>query len=187
MRLGTYEAGLGRCRSHRLHGFRLSCLGTLRTRQWLRLRVSGCEQLAREDKLLGVCLRCCQHVKPKLLHLRTGLVKSTPAARCSEGLRRGRWPAVWRPIGPRCPTHAPASASCVGDRRIAALGFTANEAPRHRQIEGGMVKPEIAKTTEPKQSTHARDVYELCGGLGEPLLYHIYENFPRKYPISVLA
>jgi len=49
-------------------------------------------------------------------------------------------------------------------------------------IEGGMVKPEIAKTTEPKQSTHARGVYELCGGLGEPTLHHIYENFPRKYP-----
>ena len=45
-----------------------------------------------------------------------------------------------------------------------------------------MVKPEIAKTTEPKQSTHARGVYELCGGLGEPILHHIYENFPRKYP-----
>ena len=49
-------------------------------------------------------------------------------------------------------------------------------------LEGGMVKPEIAKTTEPKQSTHARGVYELCGGLGEPTLHHIYENFPRKYP-----
>ena len=37
-----------------------------------------------------------------------------------------------------------------------------------------MVKPEIAKTTEPKQSTHATGVCELCGGLGEPILYHTF-------------
>ena len=49
-------------------------------------------------------------------------------------------------------------------------------------LEGGMVNPEIAKTTEPKQSTPARGVYELCGGLGEPILYHTYEKFPGKYP-----
>ena len=45
-----------------------------------------------------------------------------------------------------------------------------------------MVIRKNAKPTETKQSTHARDVYELCGGLGEPILHHIYENFPRKYP-----
>ena len=56
------------------------------------------------------------------------------------------------------------------------------QSARLAAVEGGMVKPEIAKTTEPKQSTHARGVYELCGGLGEPILHHIYENFPRKYP-----
>jgi len=39
-----------------------------------------------------------------------------------------------------------------------------------------------AKPTDPKQPTHARGVYELCGGLREPVLHHIYENFPRKYP-----
>ena len=44
-----------------------------------------------------------------------------------------------------------------------------------------------AKPTDPKQPTHARGVYELCGGLREPILHHIYENFPRKYPISVLG
>ena len=45
-----------------------------------------------------------------------------------------------------------------------------------------------AETTEPKQSsTHARGVYELCGGLGEPILYHTYEKFPGKYPNFLLV
>ena len=51
-----------------------------------------------------------------------------------------------------------------------------------KSVRGGYGDPENAKPTEPKQSTHARGVYELCGGLGEPILHHIYENFPRKYP-----
>ena len=49
-------------------------------------------------------------------------------------------------------------------------------------LGGDMVIRKNAKPTEPKQSTHARGVYELCGGLGEPILHHIYEKFPRKYP-----
>ena len=52
----------------------------------------------------------------------------------------------------------------------------------HAAVGGDMVIRKNAKPTEPKQSTHARGVYELCGGLGEPILHHIYENFPRKYP-----
>ena len=67
-------------------------------------------------------------------------------------------------------------------RRKAVRGGGSRRACGAPVLEGGMVKPEIAKTTEPKQSTHARGVYELCGGLGEPILHHIYENFPRKYP-----
>ena len=51
-----------------------------------------------------------------------------------------------------------------------------------RSTELDMVIRKNAKPTEPKQSTHARGVYELCGGLGEPILYHTYENFPGKYP-----
>ena len=49
-----------------------------------------------------------------------------------------------------------------------------------------MVIRKNAKPTEPKQSTHARGVYELCGGLGEPILHHIYEymrNFPESTQI----
>ena len=51
-----------------------------------------------------------------------------------------------------------------------------------RSTELDMVIRKNAKPTEPKQSTHARGVHEPCGGLGEPILHHIYENFPRKYP-----
>ena len=49
-------------------------------------------------------------------------------------------------------------------------------------VGGDMVIRKNAKPTDPKQPTHARGVYELCGGLREPILHHIYENFPRKYP-----
>ena len=36
-----------------------------------------------------------------------------------------------------------------------------------------MVIRKNAETTEPKQSTHARGVCELCGGLGEHILSYI--------------
>ena len=72
------------------------------------------------------------------------------------------------------------------DIRIGCRIVEKNEAvtgqKRSATIGGDMVIRKNAKPTEPKQSTHARGVYELCGGLGEPTLHHIYENFPRKYP-----
>ena len=75
---------------------------------------------------------------------------------------------------------ATGSVDCVGADGVGVGGSTTFD--DLLLVGGDMVIRKNAKPTEPKQSTHARGVYELCGGLGEPILHHIYENFPRKYP-----
>ena len=76
--------------------------------------------------------------------------------------------------------RSPGFSKCPGTRGLLLFKFM--DLGARARVGVDMVIRKNAETTEPKQSTHARGVCELCGGLGEPILYHTYENFPGKYP-----